>query len=82
MTTIKTIMLNSEERDSLMKANDILKHFVMTEAGNECLKRWEWLLANNKVKNAADLISTALYDIFNEVVLEWKEPTAKKDIDK
>ena len=77
MTTIKTIMLNSEERDSLMKTNDILMHFVMTEAGNECLKRWEWLLANNKVKNAADLISTALCDIFNEVVLEWKEPTAK-----
>lgn len=75
MTTIKTIMLNSEERDSLMKANDILMLFIMTEAGEECLKRWEWLLANDKVENAADLISTALYDIFNEVVLEWKEPT-------
>lgn len=76
MTTIKTIMLNSEERDSLMKANDILMHFMMTEAGNECLKRWEWLLANNKVEDAAALVSTALYDIFNEVVLEWKEPTS------
>ena len=76
MTTIKTIMLTSEERDSLMKANDILMHFMTTEAGKECLKTWEWLLANNKVKNAADLVSTALYDIFNDVVLEWKEPTS------
>lgn len=76
MTTIKTIMLNSEERDSLKKANDILMHFVMTETGNECLKRWEWLLANDKVENVASLISTALYDIFNKVVLEWKEPTS------
>ena len=76
MTTIKTIMLTSEERDSLMKANDILMHFMATEAGKECLKTWEWLLANNKVKDAADLVSTALYDIFNEVVLEWKEPTS------
>ena len=76
MTTIKTIMVNAEERDSLMKANDILMHFMATEAGEECLKTWEWLLANNKVKNAADLISTALYDMFNEVVLEWKEPTS------
>ena len=76
MTTIKTIMLSSEERDSLMKANDILMHFMTTEAGNECLKRWEWLLINNKVNNAADLVSTALYDIFNKVILEWKEPTS------
>jgi hypothetical protein len=67
-------MLNSEERDSLMKANDILMHFMATEAGNECLKRWEWLLANNKVDNVGNLISTALYDTFNEVALEWKEP--------
>ena len=76
MTTIKTVMLSSEERDSLMKANGILLHFMMTEAGNECLKRWEWLLANNKVKDAADLVSTVLYDVFNETVLEWKEPTS------
>ena len=76
MTTIKTIMVNAEERDSLMKANDILMQFMTTDAGKECLKRWEWLLANNKVKDAADLVSTALYDIFNEVVLEWKEPTS------
>ena len=76
MTTIKTIMLNSEERDSLMKANDILMQFMTTEAGKECLKTWEWLLANNKVKDAADLVSTALYDMFNEVVLEWREPTS------
>lgn len=75
MTTIKTIMLNSEERNSLMKAHDILMNFMMTEAGDECLKHWEWLLANNKVKNAADLVSTALYDMFNEVVLKWEEPT-------
>ena len=76
MTTIKTIMLNTEERNSLMKANDVLMRFMTTEAGKECLKRWEWLLTNNKVKDAADLISTALYDMFNEVVLEWKEPTS------
>ena len=76
MTTIKTIMLNSEERNSLMTANNILMNFMMTEAGKECLKRWEWLLANNKVEDVADLISTALYDMFNEVVLEWKEPTS------
>ena len=76
MTTIKTIMVNAEERDSLMKANGILMHFMATEAGKECLKTWEWLLANNKVKDAADLVSTALCDIFNEVVLEWKEPTS------
>lgn len=76
MTTIKTIMLTSEERNSLMKANDILMQFMMTEAGKECLKTWEWLLANNKVKDAADLVSTALYDIFNDVVLEWREPTS------
>ena len=76
MTTIKTIMLNSEERDSLMKANDILTQFMTTEAGKECLKRWEWLLANDKVEDIEGLISTALYDIFNEVVLEWKEPTS------
>lgn len=76
MTTIKTIMLSSEERDSLMKANGILMQFMMTETGNECLKRWEWLLANNKVKDAADLVSTVLYDVFNETVLEWKEPTS------
>ena len=76
MTTIKTVMLSSEERNSLMKANGILLHFMMTEAGKECLKRWEWLLANNKVKDAADLVSTVLYDVFNETVLEWKEPTS------
>ena len=76
MTTIKTIMLNNEERNSLMKANGILLHFIMTDAGKECLKRWEWLLANDKVKDVPDLISTVLYDIFNEVVLEWKEPTS------
>ena len=76
MTTIKTIMLTSEERNSLMKANDILMQFMTTEAGKECLKTWEWLLANNKVKDAADLVSTALYDIFNDVVLEWREPTS------
>lgn len=76
MTTIKTIMLSSEERNSLMKANDILMQFMTTEAGKECLKTWEWLLANNKVKDAADLVSTALYDIFNDVVLEWREPTS------
>lgn len=76
MTTIKTVMLNSEERDSLMKVNDILMHFMMTEAGNECLKSWEWLRANNKIKNTADLVSTVLYDMFNETVLEWKEPTS------
>ena len=76
MTTIKTIMLSSNERDSLMKANDILMLFMTTEAGNECLKRWEWLLANNKIKDAADLVSTALYDMFNKTVLEWKEPTS------
>ena len=76
MTTIKTIMLNSEERNALMTANNILMNFMMTEAGKECLKRWEWLLANNKVENVADVISTALYDMFNEVVLEWKEPTS------
>lgn len=77
MTTIKTIMLTSEERDSLMKANDILMNFMMTDAGKECLKSWEWMLDNNKIKNAADLVSTALYDISNEVVQEWKEPTTK-----
>ena len=76
MTTIKTIMLNSEERDSLMKANDILMHFMTTDAGKECLKRWEWILANNKVDDVAALISTALYDMFNEIPLEWKEPTS------
>ena len=76
MTTIKTIMLNSEERNALMTANNILMNFMMTEAGKECLKRWEWLLANNKVEDVADLISTALYDMFNEVTLEWKEPTS------
>ena len=76
MTTIKTIIMSSEERDSLMKANDVLMQFMTTDAGKECLKRWEWLLANNKVKDAADLVSTALYDIFNELVLEWKEPTS------
>lgn len=76
MTTIKTIMLTSEERDSLMKANDILTHFMVTEAGKECLKRWEWLLANGKVEDIEGLISTALYDMFNGVVLEWKEPTS------
>lgn len=76
MTTIKTIMLNSEERDSLMKANDILMHFMTTDAGNECLKRWGWLLANDKVVDVAALISTALYDMFNEIPLEWKEPTS------
>ena len=75
MTTIKTIMVNSEERDSLMKANDILMQFMTTDTGKECLKRWEWLLANNKVRDTADLVSTVLYDMFNEVVLEWKEPT-------
>lgn len=75
MTTIKTIMLNSEERDSLMKANDILMHFMTTDAGKECLKRWKWLLANDKVDDVEGLVSTVLYDIFNEVVLEWKEPT-------
>ena len=76
MTTIKTIMVSAEERDSLMKANDILMQFMTTDAGKECLKRWEWLLANNKVKDTTDLVSTALYDIFNEVVLEWKAPTS------
>ena len=76
MTTIKTVMLSSEEHDSLMKANDVLMHFMTTDAGKECLKRWEWLLANDKTKDVADLISTALYDMFNEVVLEWKEPTS------
>ena len=76
MTTIKTIMLDSKERDSLMKANDILMHFMTTEAGKECLKRWEWLLANNKVDDAAGLISAALYDMFNEIPFEWEEPTS------
>lgn len=76
MTTIKTIMLTSEERDSLMKVNDILINFIMTDAGSECLKRWEWLLANHKFRDATDLVSTVLYDTFNEVVLEWKEPTS------
>ena len=76
MTTVKTVMLSSEERNSLMKANGILLHFMMTEAGKEYSKRWEWLLANNKVKDVPDLVSTVLYDIFNEVVLEWKEPTS------
>ena len=75
MTTIKTIMLNSEERNSLMKANDILMHFMTTEAGKQCLKRWEWLLVNHKVDNVTNLISTALYDMFNEIILEWEEPT-------
>ena len=75
MTTIKTIMVNSEERDSLMKANDILINFIMTDAGSECLKCWDWALANNKFRDTADLVSTVLYDTFNEVVLEWKEPT-------
>lgn len=70
MTTIKTIMLNSEERESLMKANNILMHFMTTEAGKECLKRWEWVLANNKVDDVAGLISAALYDMFNEIPLE------------
>lgn len=76
MTTVKTIMVSSEERDSLMTANDILMNFMTTDAGKECLKRWEWLLANNKVKDAAGIVSTALYDMFNEIVLEWKEPTS------
>lgn len=76
MTTVKTIMVSSEERNSLMKANDILMHFMMTEAGHECLKRWDWLLANNKVEDAAALVSTALGDMFNELILEWKEPTS------
>lgn len=76
MTTIKTIMLTSKERDSLLEANDILKQFMTTEAGNECLKRWEWLLANNKIDNVANLISDALLDMFNETTLKWEEPTS------
>ena len=75
MTTVTTIMLSSKERDSLMRANNILMNFIMTETGNEYLKRWEWLLATNK-KSAADLVSTALYDMFNASVLEWEEPTS------
>lgn len=76
MKTVKTIMVSSEERESLMKANDILMNFIMTDAGEECFKRWEWLLANNKIKNTADLVSTVLYDMYNEILLEWKEPTS------
>lgn len=78
MTTIKTIMLNAEERNSLMTANNIFMNFMTTETGKECLKRWVWLVANNKVKDAADLVSTALCDTFNNVVLEWEEPTSSR----
>ena len=73
MRTGTNLILTSEERNILSRANDILMRFEGTDAGKEVCARNDWVKIKYN-KNVFEIACAVLLDTFNEVILEWKEP--------
>jgi len=73
MRTGTNLILTAEERDILSKANDILLHFEMTDAGKEVCARNDWI-KDKYNKNSFEIACSVLLDTFNESILKWEEP--------
>ena len=67
------LILTREERNILSKANDILLHFEMTDAGKEVCARNNWINANYD-KDSFEIARAVLIDTFNTTILKWEEP--------
>ena len=67
------LILTREERDILSKANDILLHFEMTDAGKEVCARNDWINAKYD-KDSFEIARNILLDTFNGVILKWEAP--------
>lgn len=67
------LILTREEREILSKANDILLHFEITDAGKEVCARNDWINANYD-KDPFEIAHNILLDTFNGVILKWEAP--------
>lgn len=76
MKTGTNLILTSEERDILSKANDILLRFERTDAGEEICARNDWVKANYD-KDSFEIARSILIDTFNSAILKWEAPKNK-----
>ena len=67
------LILTREERDILLKANDILLRFETTDAAKEICARNDWINANYD-KDSFEIARSILLDTFNGVILKWEAP--------
>lgn len=73
MKTGTNLILTAEEREILLKANDILLQFEMTDAGKEVCARNDWIRANYN-RDSFDIARNILLDTFNTTILKWEAP--------
>ena len=67
------LILTREERDILLKANDILLRFETTDAAKEICACNDWINANYD-KDSFEIARSILLDTYNSVILKWEPP--------
>jgi hypothetical protein len=73
MKTGTNLILTHEEREILLKANNILLQFETTDAAKEISAENDWANANYD-KDSFEIARSILLDTYNSVILKWEPP--------